>query len=230
MLIFINIRMANLYEVEKTKNYTLESLLEITELGNHNTFLDFGGNRGNLLGFDEFCILPENYTCIDVFQPAIQEGQRLYPDAQFIHYNKYNCVYNTTGDYNCPYPVVDKNQDIIFAFSVFTHTSLAELKETIQWFKTFNYKTIALSVLDINSQRIVDWFYNKRVEEYGSCVDIPTNNNVLYLIDNHTVITNEENVNTNHSKHFLTLYNLDWLEQVLNCKIKYYGKYPFIIL
>lgn len=222
--------MTHLYEVEKTKDITLQSLLSITNLSTTDTFLDFGGNRGNLLTFDEFKILPENYTCIDVDTQAIAQGKQDHPQATFVHYNKHNSVYNNTGIADCPFPLVGRTVDYVFAFSVFTHSDFDELKTAIEWFKTVSTKKIAISVLDINNKYLTDWFYNKRIKEYGSCVDFEFNANIMYLIDNNNIVTNQKTYNVSIAKHFLTFYDLDWLSNELDVNIEYHGKYPFILI
>src|SRR5215510_4303474 len=55
--------------------------------------LDFGGNIGNLL-LDHGCrIRPGDYYCIDVVAEALEAGRTLFPQAHWIHYNRYNCSF-----------------------------------------------------------------------------------------------------------------------------------------
>ncbi|MGH3329231.1 MAG: class I SAM-dependent methyltransferase [Streptomycetales bacterium] len=93
--------------------------------------LDFGGNVGNLLLDSEGHIQQKNYWSIDVSQDAIPEGQRRHPDAHFIFYDRYNFEYNPFGKPGAPIPEDDTRFDVIVAWSVFTHTSQAEMLELV---------------------------------------------------------------------------------------------------
>ena len=162
----------HLYPVEKSV-ISLNSLLEVDDLTSATTFLDWGGNQGNLLSFDNFPIERSNYTCVDVDEEALNVGAITYPEADFIHYNKFNKVYNQSGNADEAFPTIDTNQDIIFAFSVFTHTDFNEFKETVLWMKdTFTYRKIIISLIGTNSTILLNRFYNARVEREGSSIDI----------------------------------------------------------
>ena len=185
-----------------------------------NTLLDFGGNRGNLLYFSEGDIKINNYTSIDVSNQSILQGTSEFPDARFIYYDRWNSMYNHQGEKSLNFPSVDKKQDYIFSFSVFTHTDLEEFKKTLDWFDTFNYKHMAHSLLDIRCELTVKWFYNKRVNDYGKCVDIISVANdpsvyMFYLFDNDKLVVNEEVAPTVDSNHFTTFYDLDFLKENL---------------
>jgi SAM-dependent methyltransferase len=93
--------------------------------------LDFGGNKGNLL-LDPACTIHhQDYYCLDVIGEAIEEGRRTFPDAHFIHYDFYNCSFNPTGVPELPVPDLGVQFDFILAYSVFTHTTFAEMKELV---------------------------------------------------------------------------------------------------
>jgi 2-polyprenyl-3-methyl-5-hydroxy-6-metoxy-1,4-benzoquinol methylase len=93
--------------------------------------LDFGGNIGNFLN-DPNCKLPaRNYTCLDVDQAPLEMGRKVFPEARWIYYNRFNAVYNGQGLYREPLPVFEKKFDAILAFSVFTHTPEAEMLFTV---------------------------------------------------------------------------------------------------
>ena len=224
------------YPIDKTKNITLECLTSIIGSDTYNSFLDFGGNRGNLLNFPEFKIRKENYTCVDVSKPAVTYGATHSPESKFIHYNRYSSVYNPYGSKSYNFPDIDKNQELIFSFSVFTHTDFEELKNTVNWFKTFNYKKIALSLLDINNINHLEWFYNKRKEQFGFCEDIRkyhnSNTNILYFIHNNYCIVDQEKDDYDDVERTtsLTFYNLDWVSSTLDCEVEYHANYPFLII
>lgn len=201
----------------ETNRYPLFS--QIFDNISDNKILDFGGSSGNLLYFSENEILPENYTCVDVVNEAVVQGASEFTEAEFIHYNKYNCMYNQKGTGNCQFPEINTDQDYIWAYSVFSHTDYEELKETLQWFMSFNYKKIAVSILDIANLDMLQFFYNKRVKEYGTCDDIlsfaESDSNVIYFFDNNITQTDVKISKKIDCKHFLTFYNTDWLIQEL---------------
>src|ERR1700752_2371520 len=93
--------------------------------------LDFGGNKGNLL-FDPSCTIRQrDYYSVDVVNDAIEEGRKTFPEAHFAHYNRYNRSFNPEGIVDLPVPDLGVRFDFILAYSVFTHTTLAEMKELV---------------------------------------------------------------------------------------------------
>jgi len=98
---------------------------------NSKRVLDLGGNKGNLL-LDPACtIRHQDYYCVDVISEAIEEGRRTFPDAHFIHYDRYNCSFNPDGVRDLAIPDLGVEFDFILAYSVFTHTTFEEMKELI---------------------------------------------------------------------------------------------------
>ena len=102
--------------------------------------MDFGGNFGTLdMGFGNLLehnnILPENYTCVDIDKQAMDKGRQKHPNAEWIYYNRYNPMYNPNGQKDL-FPTVNKKYDVIYSYSVFSHTSYKELLDFIQYFKT----------------------------------------------------------------------------------------------
>lgn len=93
--------------------------------------LDFGGSDGNLLHNDDCTIAPSDYWCLDVVKEAIEEGRRTFPDAHWAHYDRYNCSFNPDGRPDEPVPDLGVRFDFILAYSVFTHTTLAEMRELV---------------------------------------------------------------------------------------------------
>ena len=92
--------------------------------------LDFGGNKGALLSTAR--IEPRNYWCLDLSRDAIEQGKREYPQAHWIFYNRYNFAFNPRGIPGLPLPLDDEKFDFILAYSVFTHTSRAEMLELVE--------------------------------------------------------------------------------------------------
>jgi SAM-dependent methyltransferase len=94
--------------------------------------LDFGGNRGNILRDPACRIDPRNYYCVDVIKEAIEEGRKSFPEAHWFHYNRYNCSFNPAGFVDLPIPEFERKFDLVLAYSVFTHTTLAETKDLVR--------------------------------------------------------------------------------------------------
>ena len=96
------------------------------------TVLDFGGNKGNLL-LDPGCtIRHQNYYCLDVISEAVAEGSKLFPEAHWTHYDRYNCSFNPDGVVDLSVPDFGIEFDLIVAYSVFTHTTWEETKDLIE--------------------------------------------------------------------------------------------------
>jgi SAM-dependent methyltransferase len=91
--------------------------------------LDFGGNKGNLLLDPSCAIQQRDYYCVDVVADAIEEGRRIFPEAHFVHYDRYNRSFNPEGVVDLPVPDLGARFDFILAYSVFTHTTLEEMTE-----------------------------------------------------------------------------------------------------
>ncbi len=93
--------------------------------------LDFGGNVGNFLNDPSCKVQARNYTCLDVDQTPLEKGRELFPEARWVYYNRFNPVYNHQGQLGEPIPRFETNFNAIMAFSVFTHTSEAEMIFTV---------------------------------------------------------------------------------------------------
>jgi SAM-dependent methyltransferase len=93
--------------------------------------LDFGGNVGGFLMGAPSRIKQEDYWCIDLHNPALERGRKALPRAHFIFYNRYHNLYNPAGIVDLPVPDVGQMFDFILAFSVFTHTSVQEMREIL---------------------------------------------------------------------------------------------------
>src|SRR5262249_19915466 len=93
------------------------------------TVLDFGGNAGNLLRDPGCTIDHDRYWCIDISRDAIQRGAMDYPEAHFVFYDRYNFEFNPGGIEDLAVPDPGHKYDYILAYSVFTHTTRAEMLE-----------------------------------------------------------------------------------------------------
>ena len=94
--------------------------------------LDFGGNSGSLLLNPDCTIRPEDYYCVDVIPQALEEGRKRFPQAHWVHYNRYNCSFNPEGIDGLPIPDMGIEFGMILAYSVFTHTTRDEMKELVE--------------------------------------------------------------------------------------------------
>ncbi len=98
--------------------------------------LDFGGNQGDLLADPECGIRPEDYCCVDVLEEAVAEGRRMFPQARWVHYDRYNCSFNPEGVVDLPIPELGGAFDVILAFSVFTHTTRDDMHDLVEQLRT----------------------------------------------------------------------------------------------
>ena len=94
--------------------------------------LDFGGNAGNLLLDPDCRIRPKDYYCVDVIPEAVEEGCQRFPEAHWVHYDRYNFSFNPDGVVGFPIPDMGIEFDLILAYSVFTHTTWEEMNELIE--------------------------------------------------------------------------------------------------
>jgi SAM-dependent methyltransferase len=93
--------------------------------------LDFGGNVGTFLTGAGNAVDHDDYWCIDLNPIVIEQGQRQFPRAHFVHYNRYSSEFNPSGVRYLPIPDCGLKFDIILAFSVFTHVHQDELLELV---------------------------------------------------------------------------------------------------
>jgi len=93
--------------------------------------LDFGSNCGNLLKSSRGKINPKQYTGIDVDADSITEGKRLFPTANWVYYNRQNPAYNPDGENILP--TLNEKYDLIISYSVFSHTSVEDMIETVEY-------------------------------------------------------------------------------------------------
>jgi hypothetical protein len=93
--------------------------------------LDFGGNCGTTLRDPGCKIDQRNYWCVDVSRDAIESGRRFFPNAHWFFYNRYNFEFNINGIKGLPLPRFERRFDFILAYSVFTHTTRAEMIEIV---------------------------------------------------------------------------------------------------
>ena len=172
------------------------------------TILDFGGSFGNLIISSNGKIQEKNYTCLDVDKIALAEGQENFPNAKWIWYNRHNVMYNPAG--NDEWPELG-TYDLIFSYSVFTHSSYEDLVKTVSYLKTLLNKNgeIYISYASQFNKPLIDWLTNKRVRDYKNFDDIVPNNKYIYIKDNKVTDTIP-----NQCDHFFTLYDDNFLRSL----------------
>jgi SAM-dependent methyltransferase len=125
--------------------------------------LDFGGNKGNLLLDPSCTIRQRDYYCVDVVGEAIEEGRRTFPEAHWIHYDRYNRSFNPDGVVDLPVPDPGVRFDFILAYSVFTHTTLEEMKDLVAQLEALlaSDGTLAFTFIDPHWRSNLQWRLEK---------------------------------------------------------------------
>jgi 2-polyprenyl-3-methyl-5-hydroxy-6-metoxy-1,4-benzoquinol methylase len=128
--------------------------------------LDFGGNKGNLLLDPACAIRQQDYYCLDVVREAIEEGQKTFPEAHWFHYDRYNRSFNPEGKPDLKVPDLDCKFAFILCYSVFTHTTLDEMKELVGQLEAFLAPggTLAFTFIDPHWRGNLQW----RLERSGA--------------------------------------------------------------
>lgn len=168
--------------------------------------LDFGSNCGNLIKSSQGSISQENYTGIDVDAEAIEAGRVQFPRANWHRYNRHNPAYNPS--YSNELPTLQGSFDVVFSYSVFSHTSWPDTSEMVDylWNLLSPGGKMYLTICDVDNTACVQWFRDRRV----NCDHIPRTDNVIYLVDNKTSDTPPADTACTH---FVAFYNTEWLQQ-----------------
>ena len=97
--------------------------------------LDFGGNVGNMLRDPDSTIDHERYWCIDVVKESIERGKETFPNAHWVHYDRYCFFFNPQGVARLKLPGIPELFDYVVAYSVFTNTSRTDMLELVDQLK-----------------------------------------------------------------------------------------------
>lgn len=178
------------------------------EWNTNQTILDFGSNCGNLLRSNKI-INDSQYTGIDVYKKAIDIGKCLRPNANWIWYDRFNPVYNPTGEKALP--TFDKKFDMIISYSVFSHTTANDMVEMIEHLFTYLKQggSIYFTYCNIKNKPLVEWFRKRRSP---NCDEVPSECDFVYL-------TNDKITSDYPSEkcvHFVSFYNEQWITNLLN--------------
>jgi len=121
--------------------------------------LDFGGNKGNLLRDPTCAIAQRDYYCVDVIKDAMEEGKRAFPDAHWVHYDRYNRSFNPEGVVDLPVPDPAFKFDFILAYSVFTHTTFEETSDLLAQLEALlaPVGTLAFTFIDPHWNGNLEW-------------------------------------------------------------------------
>ena len=197
------------------------------------SFLDIGGNRGNILHFNCAAVNQCSYTSIDVSKDAIKEGKTTFYQSKFLHWDRFNWIYNKTGSIDAPLPEFPTH-DYSFACNVFNSTDFLDLLYIVEsvWNKTS--KKFVFSVYDKSNTSLWTKFYdhmklNESIIYSQQTVNFTQwcNNahNICYLKDNcveefdslsFKPVHHSNNIDC---KSFLTGYDLIWLYNMLKLNI-----------
>jgi SAM-dependent methyltransferase len=94
--------------------------------------LDFGGNIGNMLCDPNSTVDVGRYWCIDIDEEALGIGRRRYPEAHWLHYDRYCFFFNPRGAPFLKLPPIEQRFDYILAYSVFTNTPTADMLDLVE--------------------------------------------------------------------------------------------------
>ncbi|HEV7892805.1 MAG TPA: class I SAM-dependent methyltransferase [Pyrinomonadaceae bacterium] len=94
--------------------------------------LDFGGNIGNMLRDPNSTVDVGRYWCIDIDEEALRIGRRRYPEAHWLHYDRYCFFFNPRGAPFLKLPPIEQRFDYILAYSVFTNTPTADMLDLVE--------------------------------------------------------------------------------------------------
>lgn len=175
--------------------------------------LDWGCKTGGLLFFSEGKIEQKNYTGVDVDVTKLNLLKEMFPNALTVAYNKYNNQYNQKGNEHCIW-CLDSNSkyDIIFSYSVFTHTSFSEFKDVFNKHKEHLNKNglIIHTFANIKNKEHTKYLLNK--EQFKSYSD---KFEELYRYDDEISIEYKE-IKCNY---FNSFFDINYVGEKLDCYV-----------
>lgn len=194
-------------------------LKQITNLQNKK-ILDWGCGSGYFIYDSGGEIDIKKYTGVDVDLRCVKRLKGTWKDATAIHYNKYNQQYNSQGEQNPEWCLQETDKfDVIFSYSIFTHTSFEEFEYVFNRHKKHLDKNGIIVHTFVDLYNVTDTQYmipTDKLPKYLKGEYFPTNE--LYRYDN-TVKKEYEEIN---SERFDAMFSRHYVKEKLNCEINEY--------
>jgi len=239
-----------IYPLKKTEAQILGSTIEhvkdmfLTYFKEPGSVLDIGGgSAGNLLYNNDNFIT--KYSCLDVVPIARDYGKYLYPNSNFYFYDKFNWIYNITGDPNRKFPNIEEH-DYTFFYNVAISCDYNDLIKTLKFALERTKKKVIFNVHDKNQTDMLELIYNRYHSTDISGTSFPLHvkekdNKISYLLatsrkeEKRTVndiqlfnqdkfTPSNESLKLNSCSAFYSFYDIDYLRKRLvdtfNCKIE----------
>ena len=238
-----------IYPLKKAETQILGSTIEyvkdmfLTYCTEPGSVLDIGGSAGNLLYNNDNFIT--KYSCLDVVPIARDYGKYLYPNSNFYFYDKFNWIYNITGDPNTMFPDIEEH-DYTFFYNVAISCDYNDLIETLKFAIKRTKKKIIFNVHDKNQTDMLELIYNRYHSTDISGTSFPLHvkekdNKISYLLatsrkeEKRTVndiqlfnqdkfTPSNETLKLKSCSAFYSFYDIDYLRKRLvdtfNCRIE----------
>ena len=187
--------------------------------------LDWGCRNGFFIfdSFDSKKINISKYTGVDVSTEKLNELKSIFPDANTIHYDKFNQQYNPNGSKN-PEWCLDENDkfDVIFSHSVFNHISFEEFEYVFNKQKNHLRKNGIIIHHFCDLYNVTDAQFmlpRDELRKYLKGEYFP--NNELYRFDDNVVTKYDDN-SFNNCERFDSMFSRHYVKEKLNCEINDY--------
>jgi len=197
-------------------------LKQITSLQDKK-ILDWGSGAGFFIYDGRGSIDVSKYTGVDVNFQELKRLKKVWGDATTIHYNKFNQEYNPEGEQNPEWCLDDTDKfDVIFSYSIFTHTAFTEFEYIFNKHKKHLNKggIIVHTFCDLYNVTDVQYLLPRQeLENYLKGKYFPTNE--LYRYDD--IITTEyDEYQYNNCNRFDSMFSRHYVKEKLNCEINEY--------
>ena len=207
-------------------SYFAEQMGEPFEWWEDKKVLDFGGNWGNVLRDPKCTIKPENYWAVDVSKSAMEAGAARFPRAHWHHYNRWNFMYNYTGNLHEPLPDMG-TFDVILSYSVLTIGEMPEMVRTINedLLPLLNPGGVFMNTyLSMDDEWPMRFFLRKRgntPEEVQQLLDEARSKDFVYFVGKNILTQSEEELRSLPQDVMLTFYKDEKIQQLFpTCEIK----------
>ena len=187
--------------------------------------LDWGCRNGFFIfdSFDSKKINISKYTGVDVSTEKLNELKSMFPDANTIHYDKFNQQYNPKGLKEPEWCLNEDDKfDVIFSHSVFNHTSFEDFEYIFNRQKNHLRKNgvIIHHFCDLYSVADAQFMLTKnKLKKYLRGEYFPTEE--LYRFDDEVVtIYNDDKFHNCYR--FDSMFSRHYVKEKLNCEINEY--------